>query len=109
MSSVHTISLWAWERLAELQRLRPGDIEALLYDSPAVLSFPILQHCLRSEQLLIPVDPHMDIFLAHLPQYHATVALEISVQLMVPANSRSGPWSLLGLHMLGETRETGQG
>ena len=59
----------------------------MLYDSPAVLSFPILQHCLRSEQLLIPVDPHMDIFLAHLPQYHATVALEISVQLTVPADS----------------------
>ena len=73
---VHTIShahkaLWAWERLTELQRLRPGDMEAMLHDSLAILSLPILQPCLRSEQLLIPVDPHKGIFLNHLPQFPA--------------------------------------
>jgi len=30
-----------------------GDVEASLHGSPAVLSIPILQPCLRSEQLLI--------------------------------------------------------
>ena len=68
---VHTIFLWARERLTELQRLRPGDVEAMLQDSPAVLSLPILQTCLRSEQLLITVDPHMGIFLDRLPQFPA--------------------------------------
>ena len=36
----------------------------MLHDSPAVLSLPILQPCLRSKQLLILVDPHTGIFLA---------------------------------------------
>ena len=43
----------------------------MLYDSPAVLSFPILQPWLRTEPLLISVDRHMGIFLDHLPQFPA--------------------------------------
>ena len=39
---VHTISLWTRAHLKELQRLRLGDVEAMLYDSPAVLSLHII-------------------------------------------------------------------
>lgn len=46
-----------------------GDVEASLHGSPAVLSIPILQPCLRSEQLLITIDTHTGIFQAHVPQY----------------------------------------
>ena len=46
-------------------------MEAMLHDTPAVLSLPILQPCLCSEQLLIIMDPHMGIFLDHLPQFPA--------------------------------------
>ena len=37
------------------------------------------------------------------------VAQQFPVQLMVLADSSSQPWSLLGLYMLVEDRETGQG
>ena len=46
-------------------------MEAILHDSPGVLSLPILQPCLRSKQLLISVGTHMGIFLAHMPPYPA--------------------------------------
>ena len=73
---VHTIYVRTRARLAELRaevqrRLKLGDVEATLHGSPAVLSVPILQPCLRSEQLLISVDTHTGIFLAHVPQYPA--------------------------------------
>ena len=73
---VHTIYVRTRARLTELRtevqrRLRLGDVEATLHGSPAVLSIPILQPCLRSEQLLISVDTHTGIFLAHVPQYPA--------------------------------------
>ena len=71
---VHTIYVRTRARLTELRtevqrRLKLGDVEATLHGSPAVLSVPILQPCLRSEQLLISVDTHTGVFLAHVPQY----------------------------------------
>merc|ERR1719266_3216886 len=71
---VHTIYVRTRARLTELRtevqrRLKLGDVEATLHGSPAVLSVPILQPCLRSEQLLISVDTHSGSFLAHVPQY----------------------------------------
>jgi len=71
---VHTIYVRTRSRLTELRtevqrRLGLGDVEATLHGSPAVLSIPILQPCLRSEQLLVAVDTHTGIFLAHVPQY----------------------------------------
>lgn len=71
---VHTIYVRTRARLTDLknevqQRLGLGDVEATLHGSPAVLAIPILQPCLRAEQLLISVDTHTGIFLAHVPQY----------------------------------------
>ena len=71
---VHTIYVRTRARLGDLktkvqERLRLGGVEASLHGSPAVLSIPILQPCLRSEQLLVSVDTHTGIFLAHVPQY----------------------------------------
>ncbi len=93
---VHTIHVRTRHRLGELKheiqrRLSLGDVEvritvtldtsvlssplpppffqATLHGSPALLSVPILQPCLRSEQLLVSVDTHTGVFLAHVPQY----------------------------------------
>ena len=71
---VHTIYVRTRARLTDLKaevqrRLGLGDVEATLHGSPAVLAIPILQPCLRAEQLLISVDTHTGIFLAHVPQY----------------------------------------
>lgn len=71
---VHSIYVRTRSRLNELKkdlekRLNLGDVEASLHGSPAVLSVPILEKCLRSEQLLVTVDTHTGIFLAHVPQY----------------------------------------
>ena len=37
--------------------------------TPPVLSIPILQPCLRSEQLLVTIDTHTGVFTVHVPQY----------------------------------------
>lgn len=71
---VHTIYVRTRARLTDLKatvqdRLKLGGVEAQLHGSPAVLSIPILQPCLRSEQLLVSVDTHTGKFLAHVPQY----------------------------------------
>ena len=73
---VHSIYIRTRARLADLrddlrQRLGLGDVEPTLHGSPAVLSIPILQPCLRSEQLLVSVDTHSGNFLAHVPQYES--------------------------------------
>jgi len=73
---VHTIYVRTRARLTELkttvqERLKLGGVEATLHGSPAVLSIPILQPCLRSEQLLVSVDTHTGNFLSHVPQYPA--------------------------------------
>lgn len=71
---VSSIYVRTKSRLNELKkdiqsRLKLRDLEATLHGSPAVLSIPILEKCLRSEQLLVTVDTHTGIFLAHVPQY----------------------------------------
>lgn len=71
---VHSIYVRTKSRLGDLKqevqrRLNLGDVEATLHGSPAVLSIPILQPCLRSEQLLVTIDTHTGVFLAHVPQY----------------------------------------
>ncbi|GAB6020174.1 Mediator of RNA polymerase II transcription subunit 14 [Chamberlinius hualienensis] len=53
----------------EIKELLQWNIESTVSGSPAVLNVPILQPCLRSEQLLITLDTHLGIFLAHVPQY----------------------------------------
>ena len=49
--------------------LKGSDIEANLQGTPPVLSIPILQPCLRSEQLLVTIDTHTGVFTVHVPQY----------------------------------------
>ena len=71
---VHSIYVRTRQRLAELKedlktRLNLGDLEPTLHGSPAVLSIPILEYCLRSEQLLITVDTHTGVFLASVSLY----------------------------------------
>ena len=71
---VHSIYVRTRQRLAELKadlkkRLNLGDLEPTLHGSPAVLSIPILEYCLRSEQLLITVDTHTGVFLASVCLY----------------------------------------
>ncbi len=84
---VHTIHVRTRHKLGELKReverrLSLGDVEATLHGSPALLSVPILQPCLRSEQLMISVDTHTGVFLAHVPQYESNpVAPEIQQTL----------------------------
>ena len=71
---VHTIYVRTRARLTGLklavqEKLRLGEVEAGLHGSPAVLSIPLLHPLLRSEQLLVSVDTHSGLFLAHVPQY----------------------------------------
>jgi len=71
---VHSIHIRTKALLKELKeeverRLDLGDVEASLHGSPALLSVPILQPCLRSELLVVSVDTHTGVFLAHVSQY----------------------------------------
>ena len=64
------------QRLAELnvdlkKRLNLGDLEPTLHGSPAVLSIPILEYCLRSEQLPVTVDTHTGVYLASVCLYES--------------------------------------
>ncbi|XP_026466667.1 mediator of RNA polymerase II transcription subunit 14 isoform X2 [Ctenocephalides felis] len=69
---VHTIYVRTKGRLTELKLELQDllkDVECHLQGSPAILSMPILQPCLRAEQLLITVDTHTGIMQCHVPQY----------------------------------------
>ncbi|KAB7504808.1 Mediator of RNA polymerase II transcription subunit 14 [Armadillidium nasatum] len=70
---VHTIYLRTKSRLYDVKQeldAKLGDGEKCqLNGSPAVLHVPILQPCFRSDQLLITVDTHTGVLLAHVPQY----------------------------------------
>ena len=73
---VHSIYVRTRQRLAELnvdlkKRLNLGDLEPTLHGSPAVLSIPILEYCLRSEQLLVTVDTHTGVYLASVCLYES--------------------------------------
>lgn len=70
---VQTIYIRTKQKLNELREeirnLLQWDIESSVSGSPAVLNVPILQPCLRSEQLLVTIDTHLGTLLAHVPQY----------------------------------------
>uniref|UniRef100_A0A0K2TAA1 Mediator of RNA polymerase II transcription subunit 14 n=1 Tax=Lepeophtheirus salmonis TaxID=72036 RepID=A0A0K2TAA1_LEPSM len=73
---VHSIYVRTKSRLRALKtdiekRLKLNDGHASLHGSPAILSVPILQPCLRSEQLIIAIDTHSGIFLVHVPGYES--------------------------------------
>ena len=72
---VHSIYVRTRARLLDLKNeiqerlLKGSDNEASLHGSPPVLSIPILQYCLKSELLLVTIDTHTGVFMAHVPQY----------------------------------------
>ncbi|QQP57449.1 Uncharacterized protein FKW44_002448, partial [Caligus rogercresseyi] len=73
---VQSIYVRTKSRLRDLKteletRLQLRDAQASLHGSPAILSVPILQPCLRSEQLIIAIDTHSGVFLAHVPGYES--------------------------------------
>ena len=60
----------------------------VLSGSPAVLSVPILQPCLRSEQLLITVDTHTGVLMAHIPQYENQCPQPLMTELQACLNGQ---------------------
>jgi len=52
-----------------------------LAGSPAILSVPILQPCLRAELLLVTVDTHTGMLQCHVPQYDAPLIPELTTAL----------------------------
>ena len=72
---VHSIYVRTRARLQDLKTeiqerlLKGSDNEASLHGTPPVLSIPILQYCLKSELLLVTIDTHTGVFMAHVPQY----------------------------------------
>jgi mediator of RNA polymerase II transcription subunit 14 len=52
-----------------------------LQGSPAILSVPVLQPCLRAEQLLVTVDTHTGMLQCHVPQYDAPLMPELQTAL----------------------------
>ncbi|XP_063244367.1 mediator of RNA polymerase II transcription subunit 14 isoform X2 [Bacillus rossius redtenbacheri] len=81
---VHTIYVRTRSRLSELKQELQSmlkDVECSLQGSPAILSAPVLQPCLRAEQLLVTVDTHAGVFQCHVPQYEAPLAPELQAAL----------------------------
>lgn len=81
---VHTIYVRTRSRLAELKQELQGmlkDVECQLQGSPAILSVPVLQPCLRAEQLLVTVDTHTGMLQCHVPQYDAPLVPELQAAL----------------------------
>ncbi|XP_043274195.1 mediator of RNA polymerase II transcription subunit 14 isoform X2 [Venturia canescens] len=81
---VHTIYIRTRSRLSELKQELQSmlkDVECSLAGSPAILSVPILQPCLRAELLLVTVDTHTGMLQCHVPQYDAPLVPELTVAL----------------------------
>ncbi|KAJ8894673.1 hypothetical protein PR048_007338 [Dryococelus australis] len=81
---VHTIYVRTRSRLSELKQELQSmlkDVECNLQGSPAILSVPVLQPCLRAEQLLVTVDTHTGVFQCHVPQYDAPLVPELQTAL----------------------------
>lgn len=81
---VHTIYVRTRSRLSELKQELQNmlkDIDCQLQGSPAILSVPILQPCLRAEQLLVTVDTHTGMLQCHVPQYDAPLIPELQAAL----------------------------
>lgn len=71
-------------RLSELKQELESvlkDIECQLQGSPAILSVPVLQPCLRAENLLVTVDTHTGMLQCHIPQYEAPLIPELQAAL----------------------------
>ncbi|OXU18250.1 hypothetical protein TSAR_004954 [Trichomalopsis sarcophagae] len=81
---VHTIYIRTRNRLTdlkqELQCMFKG-VECTLAGSPAILSVPVLQPCLRAELLLIAVDTHTGMLQCHIPQYDAPLVPDLTAAL----------------------------
>ncbi|KAJ8684722.1 hypothetical protein QAD02_020515, partial [Eretmocerus hayati] len=81
---VHAIYVRTKNRLSdlkqELQNIFKG-IECTTAGSPAILSVPILQPCLRAELLLIAVDTHTGMLQCHIPQYNTPLIREMNLAL----------------------------
>ncbi|XP_014256171.1 mediator of RNA polymerase II transcription subunit 14 [Cimex lectularius] len=77
---VHTIYTRSKARLEELklelQTLLPA-VQCVVQGSPAVLMVPVVQPCLRAEQLLITVDTHTGMLQCHVPKYEAPLVNEL--------------------------------
>jgi len=58
-----------------------NNILGTLAGSPAILSVPILQPCLRAELLLVTVDTHTGMLQCHVPQYDAPLVPELTTAL----------------------------
>ncbi|XP_046477470.1 mediator of RNA polymerase II transcription subunit 14 isoform X1 [Neodiprion pinetum] len=81
---VHTIYVRTRSRLSELKQELQSmlkDVECTLAGSPAILSVPILQPCLRAELLLVTVDTHTGMLQCHVPQYEAPLVPELTAAL----------------------------
>ncbi|EEB11666.1 CRSP complex subunit, putative [Pediculus humanus corporis] len=81
---VHTIYVRTKARLSELKQELESvlkDIECQLQGSPAILSVPVLQPCLRAENLLVTVDTHTGMLQCHIPQYEAPLIPELQAAL----------------------------
>ncbi|XP_033360225.1 mediator of RNA polymerase II transcription subunit 14 [Bombus vosnesenskii] len=81
---VHTIYVRTRSRLLDLkQELQTmlKDVECTLAGSPAILSVPILQPCLRAEHLLVTVDTHTGMLQCHVPQYEVPLIPELTAAL----------------------------
>ncbi|XP_044010712.1 mediator of RNA polymerase II transcription subunit 14 isoform X2 [Aphidius gifuensis] len=81
---VHTIYVRTKSRLSDLkQELQSSlkDVECSLTGSPAILSVPVLQPCLRAESLLVTVDTHTGMLQCHVPQYEAPLVPELTSAL----------------------------
>ncbi|KAL1123440.1 hypothetical protein AAG570_002520 [Ranatra chinensis] len=81
---VHTIYVRTRSRLndlkAELQAMLK-DVECQVQGSPAILMVPVLQHCLRAENLLITVDTHTGMLQCHVPKYDPPLIPELQAAL----------------------------
>ncbi|KAI4496983.1 hypothetical protein M0802_007931 [Mischocyttarus mexicanus] len=81
---VHTIYIRTRSRLSELKQELQAmlkDVECTLAGSPAILSVPVLQPCLRAELLLVTVDTHTGMLQCHVPQYDAPLVPELTAAL----------------------------
>ncbi|XP_008554086.1 mediator of RNA polymerase II transcription subunit 14 [Microplitis demolitor] len=78
---VHTIYIRTKTRLTELKQEIQSilkDVDCTLAGSPAILSVPILQPCLRAELLLITVDTHTGMLQCHVPQYDVPLVPDLT-------------------------------
>lgn len=72
---------YVWFFIFEGWKINLNNILGTLAGSPAILSVPILQPCLRAELLLVTVDTHTGMLQCHVPQYDAPLVPELTMAL----------------------------